>query len=137
MTTTQQPIRIALMGAGVFARDAHLPSLLRHPDRFEIAAIYSRTQASAETLAAQIPYPVPIFTSIDALLEQPEIEAVDILLPIVALPDAITHALQSGKHLISEKPIAADVATGRQLVAHYAHHAKDANRIWMVGENWR
>jgi predicted dehydrogenase len=88
-------------------------------------------------LAEQIPYPVPIYNDADALLARPEIEAAAILLPITVLPDAITRALQSGKHVISEKPIAADVATGRQLVAHYAHHAKDANRIWMVGENWR
>lgn len=133
-TSIQQPLRLALIGAGVFARDAHLPSLLRHPDRFEIVAIYSRTHASAHALAEQIPYPVRLYTDLAELLAQPDIEAVDIILPIAALPAAIVQTLHSGKHLLSEKPIAADVATANQLLAQVAHHA---NSVWMVGENWR
>lgn len=133
-TTTQKPIRLALVGAGIFARDAHLPSLLRHRDRFEIVALYSRTQASAQALATQIPHPVEIYTQLDALLARPDIEAVDILLPITALPDAIRKTLAAGKHLLSEKPIAADVTTGRTLLAYHAHHP---DTQWMVGENWR
>ena len=93
---TEQPIRLALIGAGVFARDAHLPSLLRHPDRFQIVAIYSRTKDTAHSLAEQIPYPVEIFTDLDELLARPDIEAVEILMPITAMPDAISKTLASG-----------------------------------------
>jgi predicted dehydrogenase len=127
-------LRLALVGAGVFARDAHVPSLLRHPDRFRIAAVYSRTQATAASLAQVIPYPVPLFTDLDALLAQPEVDAVDILLPIAVAPDAIRRSLAAGKHVISEKPIAPDTATARRLLADYAHHPQT---VWMVGENWR
>lgn len=134
MSASTSPIRLALIGAGVFARDAHVPSLLRHPDRFEIAAIYSRTHATAQALAEQIPYAVDIHTDLDELLARPDIEAVEVLLPISALPDAITKALAAGKHIISEKPIAIDVETGRKLLAQHAHHT---NLVWMVGENWR
>jgi predicted dehydrogenase len=137
-----QPIRLAIIGAGVFARDAHLPSLLRHPDHFHIAAIYSRTQKSAQALAEQIPYPTEIFTDLEPLLARPDIEAVDILLPIHALAEAVSKSLHAGKHIISEKPIAADVATGRQLLAQYTHHRQQRKPeqikpVWMVGENWR
>lgn len=132
--SNQNPIRLALIGAGIFARDTHLPSLLRHPHRFEIVAIYSRTHATAQSFAEQIPYPVEIFTDLDALLARTDIEAVDIILPIAALPEATRKALAAGKHVISEKPIAADVATGRELLAQYAHHS---GINWMVGENWR
>ena len=129
-----QPIRLALIGAGTYARDTHLPSLLRHPDQFEIVAVYSRTMSTAQALAEQIPYTVEATTDLDALLARPDIEAVDILLPIAVMPGAVRRVLQSGKHLISEKPIAPDVATGRELLTQYAHHP---NTIWMVGENWR
>jgi predicted dehydrogenase len=133
-----QPIRLALIGAGVFARDAHLPSLLRHPDQFVIVAIYSRTLSTAQSLAEQIPYEVELTTDLDALLARPDIDAVEILLPIAALPAAIRQTLAAGKHLLSEKPIAPDVATGRELLTHYAHLNKiSPNIIWMVGENWR
>lgn len=128
------PIRLALIGAGVFARDSHLPSLLRHSDLFEIVAVYSRTTTTAQTLAEQIPYAVDVSTDLDALLERPDIEAVDILLPIAEIPNVIRRALKAGKHLLSEKPIAPDLATGHDLLAQYAHHP---NTVWMVGENWR
>ncbi len=130
----QSPLRLALIGAGVFVRDAHLPSLLRHPDRFRIAAIYSRTQATAETLGQAIPYPVPRFTDLDALLAQPDVDAVDVVLPIAVMPDVMHRVLAAGKHLISEKPIAPDTTTARRLLADYAHHPQT---VWMVGENWR
>ncbi len=138
-TSIQQPIRLALIGAGIFARDAHLPSLLRHPDRFQIVAIYSRTHATAQSLAELIPYAVEIFTDLDALLARPDIEAVEILLPIPAMPAAIRKALAAGKHLLSEKPIAPDVKTAHELLTQFAHHPqkKQPNAIWMVGENWR
>ncbi|MCC6457114.1 MAG: Gfo/Idh/MocA family oxidoreductase [Caldilineaceae bacterium] len=129
-----RPIRLALIGAGIYARDAHLPSLLRHPDIFEIAAIYSRTKTTAQSLAEQIPHPVDLYTDLGALLARPDIEAVEILLPIPALPAAIRQTLAAGKHLLSEKPIAPDVATGRELLTQHAHHPEI---IWMVGENWR
>jgi predicted dehydrogenase len=131
---TDQPIRLAFIGAGTYARDTHLPSLLRHPDQFEIVAVYSRTMSTAQKLVGQIPYTVEPTTDLDALLARSDIEAVDILLPIAAMPDAVQRALQSGKHLLSEKPIAPDVATGRDLLTQHAHHP---NTIWMVGENWR
>lgn len=128
------PVRLALIGAGIFAKDAHVPSLLRLPASFELVALYSRTATSAQALAQAIPHPVKIYTDLTALLADPEIEAVDIVLPIDAMPAAVTQVLASGKHLISEKPIAGDVATARRLLAAYQHRNQ---QVWMVGENYR
>ncbi|HXF60994.1 MAG TPA: Gfo/Idh/MocA family oxidoreductase, partial [Caldilineaceae bacterium] len=131
------PVRLALIGAGVFARDAHVPSLLRHPDRFHIAAIYSRNLANAQALAQQIPYPVAASDDLAGLLAQPEIEAVAVLLPIPAMPTVIRQALAAGKHVLSEKPIAATLAEGQALLAYYEHQKRHPGQVWMVGENWR
>lgn len=128
------PIRLALVGAGHFARDVHIPSLQALQGLFTIVGIYSRTQARADELAALIPEPVPTYTELSPLLERADVEAVDILLPIHVMPQVVEQALQAGKHVISEKPIAPDVATGRRLLSSYAAHP---DRVWMVGENWR
>ncbi|NDJ62999.1 MAG: Gfo/Idh/MocA family oxidoreductase [Chloroflexi bacterium] len=128
------PIRIALAGAGVFARDAHLPALTALADRFTIAAVYSRTQASAERLAAQLADPVTIYTDFAALLAHDNLDAVDILLPIEQLPAAVEAALAAGKHVVSEKPIAPDLASGRRLLEIATRHP---DQVWMVAENWR
>lgn len=45
-----QRVRLALIGAGIFARDAHLPALAQLRDQFELVAVHSRSLASAEAL---------------------------------------------------------------------------------------
>jgi predicted dehydrogenase len=115
-------------------RDAHLPSLLRLGDHFEIVAVYSRSQASAAELARLLPKPVTLYTDYAALLADRAVEALDVVLPIPAVTPYIMQALASGKHLVSEKPIAADLTTARTLLA--AYRGRD-QQVWMVAENWR
>ncbi|MFQ3566859.1 MAG: Gfo/Idh/MocA family oxidoreductase [Aggregatilineales bacterium] len=133
--TTHKPIRIALIGSGIFARDAHLPALLRLSDRFQIAGICSQSHQSAAQLAELLPYEVKITTDYNELLRDDSIDAVDILLPIPLLPEAAAAALDSGKHIISEKPIAPTVAMGKSLINQY--RAAESRIVWMVAENWR
>ena len=136
-----EPIRIALAGAGVWVRDAHLPSLLDLPDHFEIVAVYSRTADSAATMAEQASAAtgraVDVVTDFDALLRRDDVEAVDIVLPILVQPKYVEQALASGKHVLSEKPIAPDGEIARSLLTK--HEAKDGKgeQVWMVGENYR
>lgn len=129
-----RPVRIALIGAGVFVRKAHAPSLLELGDAVQIAAVCSRTRRSAETVAESIPYDVDIYTDIGALLADRSIEAVDIVLPIKMLPEVVTQALAAGKHVFSEKPIAPTVAEAKALIAASLSYG---DQVWMVGENWR
>lgn len=129
-----RPVRIALIGAGTFVRKAHAPSLLELGDAAQIVAVYSRTRASAETVADSIPYDVEIYTDIAALLADESVEAVDIVLPIPMLPEVVSQALAAGKHVFSEKPIAQTVAEAQDLIARSRPYA---DQVWMVGENWR
>ncbi|MCB0064778.1 MAG: Gfo/Idh/MocA family oxidoreductase, partial [Caldilineaceae bacterium] len=140
------PIRLAIIGAGIFAHDAHLPSLLNLQGTFQIAAVYSRTAASAQALATAVAElastksaekattaDVAVYTDLASLLHTPEIDAVDVVLPIPVMTPVVAQALESGKHVFSEKPIAPDVATAQQLMTHL----QQPGQQWMVGENWR
>ncbi|MCC7448988.1 MAG: Gfo/Idh/MocA family oxidoreductase [Anaerolineae bacterium] len=129
---SQEPIRLAIIGAGVFARDSHLPAIQALAPAFDVVAVGSRTQRSAEALAALLPGKVDTYTDLAALLARDDIEAVDILLPIDTMPAVVEQALQAGKHVISEKPVAPDVAAGRALLA-----AQPSDKVWMVAENFR
>ncbi len=132
--SNQPAIRLALIGAGIFARDVHLPALQALGQTFEIVAVYSRTQSNAAALASQLPGQVDPYTDLSALLAREDIEAVDIVLPLDVMPPVVEMALQTGKHVFSEKPIAPDLTTGRRLLATYA---ECPGQVWMVGENWR
>lgn len=128
------PIRLALIGAGIFVKDAHIPALQKLQDIFQVVAVWSRTEGSARGAAALLGPSVAVSTDLNALLKDPQIEAVDIVLPIPVMPDVTAQVLRQDKHLISEKPIAAEVAVGRQLLDLYA---QQSGQVWMVGENWR
>ncbi|KAF7589211.1 hypothetical protein BBP40_004595 [Aspergillus hancockii] len=132
-------INVALLGAGIFAIEEHLPAIQILP-QLALKAVYSRSQQSAEKLAAAFGAPVDIYSdtssqSLDHLLGRPDIHAVVIALPITVQPDLIRKALKAGKHVLSEKPIGKDVATAQELVKFY--HSLERRPIWAVGENFR
>ena len=127
-------IRLGIIGAGIYARNAHLPALLNLQDRFQTVAVYSRTPANAASLAAEFPDNVAATDDINAILERDDIDAVDILLPIHLMPDVVEAALKAGKHVLSEKPIAPDMTIGFDLLRTWAQYP---DLVWMVGEQWR
>jgi predicted dehydrogenase len=127
-----EPIRLALIGAGLYARDAHIPALIALQDQYRVVVVASRTLESAAARAADFPYPVEASGDIRATLARDDIEAVDIVLPINAQPPVLEQALASGKHVISEKPIAPSVADGQRLIQR-----QPADKHWFVGENFR
>lgn len=131
----QNPVRIAMLGAGIFACEAHWPALQTLGDAVRIAVVYSRTQVSAQRLANLIPYPVDVTTDLSAALARDDVEAVDIVLPIHVMPNVVRAALAAGKHVVSEKPAAPDLATGRALLEAYQPYS--GALVWMVAENWR
>lgn len=129
--TAHSPVRIALIGAGIFARDAHAPAILALGDAYHVVAVASRSGASAEKIAAMFPYPVEATNDAQALYARDDIEAIDLLLPVQEMEAATEAALRSGKHVVSEKPIATGSAEARRLIAI------PRRGVWMVAENWR
>jgi predicted dehydrogenase len=129
-----EPVRIALLGAGVFMRQAHVPALLGLPDAFEVVGVFSRTRERAEEVAASLPGAPTVHTDLAGVLARDDVEAVDVALPIPVLPDVVEAALAAGKHVVSEKPVASTSARAEELLAFHAEHS---SRVWMVAENWR
>lgn len=72
----------------------------------------------------------------DALLARSDISAVIVVLPITLQPAIIIKALAAGKHVLSEKPVAADVAKGLDLIKTYNTVYKGKGLIWRVAENF-
>lgn len=110
-----------------------------------LKAIYSRSQTSSEALTAAATSATGITTyfespslpnrSLADLLAREDIQAVAIALPVVEQPRFIKAAIEAGKHVISEKPIAPDVKTAQDLIAWYSSAPRTS--IWNVAENFR
>ena len=131
------PIRLAILGSGLFVRDAHLPALKTLSDSFEVVAIYGRNAGTAESLAATLPGTVDIYTDLAAVLARTDIDAVDVVMPIAQQPEVVTDALKARKHVISEKSIAPSLPAGQRLLNTARVLTAESGRIWMVAENWR
>lgn len=58
-------------------------------------------------------------------------------LPILVQPEFIKKAFLAGKHVLSEKPIAKDVATAQELLQWYRTNIDTSKLFWAVGENFR
>lgn len=146
-----EPLGVAILGAGIFARSEHLPAVLDNSD-LVLKAVYSRSRASAESLrtaAAErkagsenhidVYYDVDNDTSngLSALFARADIKAVIVVLPINTQPQVIRTAILAGKHVLSEKPIAKDVGTATELWAWYGTQIPTGVPIWSVAENYR
>lgn len=107
---------------------------IRASQRGELAAVASRSQASAEAYAAQWQIP-QAFGSYEAMLDSGQVDVVYISLPNHLHADWTIRALHSGVHVLCEKPfalsltevdamIAAAQETGRVLAEAfmYRHH---------------
>src|SRR5690349_14687186 len=76
----------------------------RQADNAEIAAVASRDRAKAELYAREHDIP-RAHGSYDDLLHDPDVEAVYIPLPNALHVEWSIRALQSGKHVLCEKPL--------------------------------
>jgi predicted dehydrogenase len=111
-------IRLGIVGAGMIStvEAGFLPGLSRMRDRVEVVAITSRTRARAEAVARDWQIPA-VFDSLDAMLAGADIDAVLNLTPIDAHYEVNMRALEAGKHLVTEKPLAATLAEADEICA--------------------
>jgi hypothetical protein len=108
--------RLAILGSGLFPKQAYCPALAALPaGSFELKAIYSRSLASARSLADTAQDKLSISDielyaedqdgkGLEALLANDQIDAVAIALPITSQPEFILKALKAGKHVLSFVP---------------------------------
>jgi D-xylose 1-dehydrogenase (NADP+, D-xylono-1,5-lactone-forming) len=104
----------------------------RTADGVEIAAVASRDQAKGEEYARQHDIPTT-HGSYEALLNDPDIDAVYISLPNSMHVDWSIRALQAGKHVLCEKPL----SRRTQEVERAFDAAEQHGRLLMEAFMWR
>ena len=110
-----QPLRFGILGNAKIARTQVIPALHQSPYCSPVA-IASRNLDSAQKAADELAID-RAFGSYDALLADPQIDAVYIPLPNhLHLPYCLK-ALEAGKHVLCEKPIGLDAKQVSQLIA--------------------
>src|SRR5215469_15914103 len=95
-------IKIALAGAGYWG--PNLARVANQSNRCELSAICDANPANLSKLSKQYPASKP-HSSFEELLES-DVDAIMIATPISTHYDLAKRALESGKHVFVEKPLA-------------------------------
>jgi len=96
-------VRWGILSAGKIAKEWVAPALDRSA-RGDLVAVASRTPGKAEALAA--PYGARTHATYEALLADPEVDAIYIPLPNGDHVEWTAKCLEAGKHVLCEKPLA-------------------------------
>ena len=94
---------IGIIGCGGIVNDAHLPAYKAHS--LNVRACYDLNPDIANKTAATHNIPLA-YQSLDDLLADQSIQIVDIAVHPGAQPAIAVKALQAGKHLLCQKPLA-------------------------------
>jgi len=98
-------LRVALCGAGSFAKGMHLPNLRKMPDKFTLYAVQSRTGSNAQSVAVQYGAKYAA-TDYDQVLADPAVDLVMICTRHDTHAGMAVKALRAGKAVFVEKPLA-------------------------------
>ena len=110
-----RPLRVGVLGAGAWALAAHLPGYQRD-QRCRVVAIADPQSALAREAAARFDIP-EIAASHHELVGRDDIDVIDVCTPSHTHFDLASAAIEGGKHVLCEKPVAYDFRDTRRLAA--------------------
>lgn len=143
-------LRIGIIGCGFIANLKHFPSLTTFPDRCTIVALADLDTARANKAKQEYDLASAYVTDdFHTLIEDPDIDVIHVCTPNNTHREITVAALEAGKHVMCEKPMAitgadaramVDAAsrTGRRLTVGYQNRfRKDAQFVRRVVDEGR
>jgi predicted dehydrogenase len=116
------PVRVAILGtARVVSYGLLMPA--RQTPGVEIVAVGSRSLEKAQSFAALHGIP-RAFGSYDAVCEATDVDAIYVALPTALHAAWVGRALAAGKHVLCEKPLAANAIEAAELVRLAHQHGR-------------
>ena len=121
---------IGIIGCGKIAQVRHIPEYAENKDA-QLLGFYDINKARAAALAEQ--YGGTAYETVEDLLANPDIAAVSICAANFAHAELTIAALNAGKHVLCEKPMAITLAECEAMV----EAAKKNGKFLMIGHNQR
>jgi predicted dehydrogenase len=132
---TSGRIGVACVGAGGFAQSMHLPNLLKQSDTYDLRVVCSRTGSTALAAAKQFGAPKAT-TDYAEVLRDPDVGLVILCTRHDLHGRMALEALQAGKHVLCEKPLALTMEEIDAIEGFFAGGA-GPKPVLMVGFNRR
>jgi predicted dehydrogenase len=124
-------LRVGIVGAGYWAREAHVPGFRACPE-VDLVAICDVDHARAERVALDAGIP-RWYGTVDELLAAVRVDLISIVTPDDAHPADVRAAIAAGAHILCEKPLAVTAEDARAL----ANEASAAGIRTKVGFTFR
>jgi predicted dehydrogenase len=112
MSPALERVRLGIVGAGNIA-DMNVAGYLEHP-LCDVVAVCDVDEGSAKAAAARWGVP-KVFTDLPSMLEDPDLDAVEILTPTHLHYEHVLDSLNAGKHVSVQKPVTNSVDEARKL----------------------
>jgi predicted dehydrogenase len=122
-------IRVGFIGCGRIS-DLHALGYKDHPDS-EITAVNDLDTISAAARAKEWGAN-KVYDDYRKMLDDPDIDAVEILTPQKLHEKMVIDAASAGKHILIQKPMTTDLASADRMI----HAAKAGGKIYKVIENY-
>jgi predicted dehydrogenase/threonine dehydrogenase-like Zn-dependent dehydrogenase len=130
-------IQIAVVGAGAFARSAHLPNLRALNREYQLRAVVNRTGHTAKAVGEQFDAEY-VSTDPAEVLSDPEVDVVLIATRHHLHGPLALQALKAGKHVLVEKPLTLSRDELATLDAFFRHGGgQGAGPMLLTGYNRR
>lgn len=112
---TNRKIRVGIIGAGGWAKYGHIPAL-QTLNEFEIVAVSSRKQETADETAAQFNIP-HAFGDEQALMDHPDVDLVAVVAPAPEHARLVRAVIAAGKDVYCEWPLTTSTTESEELLS--------------------
>jgi len=144
--TQLEPIKLGIIGSGLAVKWLHWPALKDLPGHFKIVATcdtVAESRAEIAGLAQELnkeqygdDSPIRQYADYRELLAWSEVEAVLLSLPIHLNAEIMLDSALAGKHILCEKPIAANLPQAKRLVTALSDVIANRKLVVEIAENY-
>jgi predicted dehydrogenase len=126
------PVRYGIVGCGAIAQRRHIPELVNNPNS-TLAALCDPNAERIEAISKAYGGVAKCYTDYSEMLKDAGVDAVVVAGPNSLHASQTIQALEAGKHVLVEKPM----ATTREDAAAMMTAAKKSGKFMMIGLNQR
>lgn len=120
---------IGIVGAGAIVERAHLPAYEKAG--FDVSGVTDVDRGRAESVADA--FGVSVYDDLNDLLADDSVDVVDVAVPPQEQRDIVARIVPTGRHILCQKPLAAEMDSARDIVDLVA----DAGVVAAVNQQFR
>ena len=109
-------LRVGIIGCGGIAKLKHLPALAKLKNRADVVGFCDLIEERATEACAKYGSGGKVYTEYRRMLEDKSIDVVYVLTPNVSHSPLSVDAMEAGKHVLCEKPMAASSADAKKML---------------------